>query len=106
MPQTQKAATASSVSVIIPSYEPGEKIASCLSSILDTRSDQVFDLRLGDPLERIASLGVDQERVAGTQLADRRRRIFDVIDLGDTSQWLREQNHPFFVRVPDDQRTG
>ena len=44
MPQTRQIDKEPSVSVIIPSYEPGEKIASCLSSILDAKSNLVFDL--------------------------------------------------------------
>ncbi len=67
---------------------------------------QVFDLSLGDALEGVARLGVDQQRVARTQLAGLgvvvegvRNAVRQV--LGD--QRLGKPNDAFLVGVADDQ---
>lgn len=68
---------------------------------------QVLDLGLGDALERVAGLGVDQQRVAGPQLAGPgvvvegvRMTVRQV--LGD--QRLGEPDDAFLVGVPDHER--
>ena len=70
---------------------------------------QILDLGLGDALERVSGLGVDQQRVAGAQLA---RPIVVVVVLGSTSsgqelgghQRLGQPDDALLVGVADHER--
>ena len=59
---------------------PGQAADVAVADVGHLFEDQVLDLGLGDALERVPGLGVDQQRVAGPQLA---RPIVLVERLGD-----------------------
>ena len=60
--------------------------------------DEILDLGLGDSLEREARLGVDQQRIAGAQLA-----TLTVLTVDIAEQWFGEPHDPLLVGMADDQ---
>ena len=69
---------------------------------------QVLDLGLGDALERVAGLGVDQQRVAGPQLARPQVVVALVVvavgQVGRGDQGLGQPDDALLVGVADHER--
>ena len=89
---------------------PREATDVVVADVGDLLEHEVLDLGLRDPLERVAGLGVHEQRVAGTQPARTVvRQIVTVVGgvLGQVlggHQRLGQPHDAFFVGVADDQR--
>ncbi len=88
---------------------PGQSTDIAVVHIGHLLEHEVLHLGLGDALEGVTRLRIDQQRVAGSQLAGLLVIVEGVGHLGrhvlGRHQWLGQPNDPLFVGVADDQRT-
>ena len=88
---------------------PGQATDVVVADVGHLFEDQILDLGLGDALERVAGLGVDQQRVTGAQLARAQVVVVDVVgvavgQVARRHQRLGQPHDALLVGVADHQR--